>query len=393
MKFINRFFKKELFYYYFLGLGAFFVLFLFTFRLSSLNVGMNKSEISLINSSSSINTLLSNSINLPFKVFIYLFNIIYAHHIFVYRFTSVIWALIFIYLFYLVIKKKFGPNIATILAILLMCSAWVLHISRTAVPDVMYLSTVLIFWFRDYLRVNKNINRIFLILVSIIVFYLYTPGMIWIGLIGILWQRKVIRELLSRLDRKILILIGTYGIILTIPLIFSTVNHPSHLLTILGLPDSRPNLLTIFETFLRLPYFVLVSMPINPILWLGATPLLDFFTSSLILIGLYRYIREWPNNYIKIILTTLLVSFILYSLCGPVSLTLIIIPLYLIAATGLSYLITKWFKVFPRNPIPRLLGSILIVLALFVSVIYNTRSYFIAWPNNSKTAQYYTNIP
>ena len=393
MKFINRFFKKELFYYYFLGLGAFFVLFLFTFRLSSLNVGMNKSEISLINSSSSINTLLSNSINLPFKVFIYLFNIIYAHHIFVYRFTSVIWALIFIYLFYLVIKKKFGPNIATILAILLMCSAWVLHISRTAVPDVMYLSTVLIFWFRDYLRVNKNINRIFLILVSIIVFYLYTPGMIWIGLIGILWQRKVIRELLSRLDRKILILIGTYGIILTIPLIFSTVNHPSHLLTILGLPDSRPNLLTIFETFFRLPYFVLVSMPINPILWLGATPLLDFFTSSLILIGLYRYIREWPNNYIKIILTTLLVSFILYSLCGPVSLTLIIIPLYLIAATGLSYLITKWFKVFPRNPIPRLLGSILIVLALFVSVIYNTRSYFIAWPNNSKTAQYYTNIP
>ncbi len=393
MKFINRFFKKELFYYYFLGLGAFFVLFLFTFRLSSLNVGMNKSEISLINSSSSINTLLSNSINLPFKVFIYLFNIIYAHHIFVYRFTSVIWALIFIYLFYLVIKKKFGPNIATILAILLMCSAWVLHISRTAVPDVMYLSTVLIFWFRDYLRVNKNINRIFLILVSIIVFYLYTPGMIWIGLIGILWQRKVIRELLSRLDRKILILIGTYGIILTIPLIFSTVNHPSHLLTILGLPDSRPNLLTIFETFLRLPYFVLVSMPMNPILWLGATPLLDFFTSSLILIGLYRYIREWPNNYIKIILTTLLVSFILYSLCGPVSLTLIIIPLYLIAATGLSYLITKWFKVFPRNPIPRLLGSILIVLALFVSVIYNTRSYFIAWPNNSKTTQYYTNIP
>ena len=393
MKFIKVIIKRELFYYYFLGLGAIFVLFLFTFRLSSLNVGINKFEISSINASSGLNVILSNSINLPYKISTYLSSIVYSHHIFLYRFMSVIWALFFIYLFYLVIKKKFGPNIATILAILLMCSAWILHVSRSAVPDVMYLSTILIFWFRDYLRVNRNLNRIFLILVSILVFYLYTPGMIWIGLIGILWQREVIKELLSRIDRKFLILIGIYGIILLIPLIYSIVNNPSHALSILGIPTSKPNLLVMIETFFKLPYNILVSMPVNPILWLGATPLLDFFTSSLILVGLYRYIREWPNNYIKIILATLLVSSILYSLGGQVSLTMIIIPLYLIAATGLSFLITRWYRVFPRNPIPRLLGSILIVLALFVSVIYNTRSYFIAWPNNSKTAQQYTNIP
>jgi len=393
MKLINKIIKKELFFYYFLGIGALFTLFLFTFRLSSLNTGMNKYEINTISSSSSLTDLISNSSNLPYRFFIYLTNSIYPHHIFFYRLTSVIWALLFIYIFYLVIKKKFGPNIATILGLLLMTSAWVLHTSRTAVPDVLYLSTILIFWFREYLKENRNLNKLFLVLVSMIVFYLYVPGMIWIGLIGILWQRKIIKELLSRLERKYILLIGFYGLLLSIPLIFSIVHQPSNLLTIIGLPNSFPNLLKTLTNLLLLPYNILISMHQNSILWLGVAPLFDFFTSSLVLFGLYRYIREWPNNYIKIILVTILVASFLYALGGPVTITMLIGSLYLIAATGLSFLITKWFRVFPKNPIPRILGSLLIILAVFVAVIYNTRSYFVAWPNNSKTSQYYKNLP
>ena len=393
MKLINKIIKKELFFYYFLGIGALFTLFLFTFRLSSLNTGMNKYEINTISSSSSLSDLISNSSNLPYRFFIYLTNSIYPHHIFFYRLTSVIWALLFIYIFYLVIKKKFGPNIATILGLLLMTSAWVLHTSRTAVPDVLYLSTILIFWFREYLKENRNLNKLFLVLVSMIVFYLYVPGMIWIGLIGILWQRKIIKELLSRLERKYILLIGFYGLLLSIPLIFSIVHQPSNLLTIIGLPNSFPNLLKTLTNLLLLPYNILISMHQNSILWLGVAPLFDFFTSSLVLFGLYRYIREWPNNYIKIILVTILVASFLYALGGPVTITMLIGSLYLIAATGLSFLITKWFRVFPKNPIPRILGSLLIILAVFVAVIYNTRSYFVAWPDNSKTSQYYKNLP
>lgn len=393
MKLINKIIKKELFFYYFLGIGALFTLFLFTFRLSSLNTGMNKYEINTISSSSSLTDLINNSSNLPYRFFIYLTNSIYPHHIFFYRLTSVIWALLFIYIFYLVIKKKFGPNIATILGLLLMTSAWVLHTSRTAVPDVLYLSTILIFWFREYLKENRNLNKLFLVLVSMIVFYLYVPGMIWIGLIGILWQRKIIKELLSRLERKYILLIGFYGLLLSIPLIFSIVHQSSNLLTIIGLPNSFPNLLKTLTNLLLLPYNILISMHQNSILWLGVAPLFDFFTSSLVLFGLYRYIREWPNNYIKIILVTILVASFLYALGGPVTITMLIGSLYLIAATGLSFLITKWFRVFPKNPIPRILGSLLIILAVFVAVIYNTRSYFVAWPNNSKTSQYYKNLP
>ena len=393
MKLINKIIKKELFYYYFLGIGALFTLFLFTFRLSSLNTGMNKYEINTISSSFSLSDIINNSSNLPYRVFIYLTNSIYPHHIFFYRLTSVIWALLFIYIFYLVIKKKFGPNIATILGLLLMTSAWVLHASRTAVPDVLYLSTILIFWFREYLKENRNLNKLFLVLVSMIVFYLYVPGMIWIGLIGILWQRKIIKELLSRLERKYILLIGFYGLVLLIPLIFSIVHQSSNLLTIIGLPNSFPNPLKTLTNLLLLPYNILISMHQNSILWLGVAPLFDFFTSSLVLFGLYRYIREWPNNYIKIILVTILVASFLYALGGPVTITMLIGSLYLIAATGLSFLITKWFRVFPKNPIPRILGSLLIILAVFVAVIYNTRSYFVAWPNNSKTSQYYKNLP
>jgi hypothetical protein len=226
-----------------------------------------------------------------------------------------------------------------------------------------------------------------------IVFYLYVPGMIWIGLIGILWQRKIIKELLSRLESKFILLIGFYGLVLLIPLIFSIVHQSSNLLTIIGLPNSFPNLLKTLTNLLLLPYNILISMHQNSILWLGVAPLFDFFTSSLVLFGLYRYIREWPNNYIKIILVTILVASFLYALGGPVTITMLIGSLYLIAATGLSFLITKWFRVFPKNPIPRILGSLLIILAVFVAVIYNTRSYFVAWPNNSKTSQYYKNLP
>jgi hypothetical protein len=52
-----------------------------------------------------------------------------------------------------------------------------------------------------------------------------------------------------------------------------------------------------------------------------------------------------------------------------------------------ALLLQQWFTVFPRNPLARLIGVLMVSLLVVLSAYYNTRHYFVAWPKNSQTEQ------
>ncbi|MGH7234344.1 MAG: hypothetical protein ACREF7_02765, partial [Candidatus Saccharimonadales bacterium] len=69
---------------------------------------------------------------------------------------------------------------------------------------------------------------------------------------------------------------------------------------------------------------------------------------------------------------------------------LALLPLIAITAgTGLAFLLKEWFEIFPRNPIARTTGLVIMFAVITLSAVYEIRSYFVAWPSDPATTAIY----
>jgi hypothetical protein len=374
-------------------LGAFILLFLLIFRLSSLLGGMSQSEIRSINSSSNINNIINNGLNDPYNFLQFLVHQFASTSIFGFRLVSVILTIPVLIFFFIHLRHRYGKYTAPMATILLGSSAWVLHSSRTATPDILLIYIIGLLWYYSYLRSSKNYTRILLFGIILLSVLFYVPGLIWFIALFIYWQRHILKALISKVDKNQAIGFYALGTILLIPLIFGLIITPRNIVTFLGLPSSSPNLLISAKTFILIPYNLFIRMPYNPAQWLTRVPVLDAFSSGLFIIGIFILIKEWKSNYSKGLIVSFVLGAILYSLGGPVSLSVLIPTTYLIIASGLGYIIDEWFRVFPRNPISRFFGISILSIAILCVFIYQTRNYFIAWPNSSYVKSYYRQYP
>jgi uncharacterized membrane protein YoaK (UPF0700 family) len=72
---------------------------------------------------------------------------------------------------------------------------------------------------------------------------------------------------------------------------------------------------------------------------------------------------------------------------GSLSLALLLPIIYFVAANGIAAMLVSWFTVFPRNPVARSIGLILITAAVLITCVFHVKRYFVAWPNASETTQ------
>jgi hypothetical protein len=63
--------------------------------------------------------------------------------------------------------------------------------------------------------------------------------------------------------------------------------------------------------------------------------------------------------------------------------------LAILDAAGLRYLYTRWFIVFPINPLARAFAVCLVSLLVLSHVAYGVRYALLAWPHNVETRKVY----
>ena len=63
---------------------------------------------------------------------------------------------------------------------------------------------------------------------------------------------------------------------------------------------------------------------------------------------------------------------------------------FTIAAIGIDYLLTRWYKTFPINAPARTAGAVMIGLLLFLTLVQGWRQYFVAWAQDPSTYQAYS---
>jgi hypothetical protein len=139
--------------------------------------------------------------------------------------------------------------------------------------------------------------------------------------------------------------------------------------------------------------FIFFRTPEDPSRWLGTVPLLGAFVLVCLAAGGLFYASHLRAERTRLLISLGLISFLLLAAGGPVSRSLLVPLLYIVAFGGLAYLIHYWLTLFPRNVTARWLGISIICVAVGLTVTYNLRHYFVAWPHNPDTHAAFTYKP
>lgn len=360
---------------------------LLIYRLGSLTGGLSSGEQTIANTPLGWHGLYHQPLYLPLNllrsVVFFLFT---PHGQTLTRVANVAFGGLTIISFAVLVNLWHNRRTAFLATCLFATSAWTLHVSRLASFDVLYLwasVTLLLI----YSALQRAPTRAVVFYGSALLFglFLYIPGLIWLVLLEIFWIRGALGDgwqHFNKIWQRVL-----YGLcyLVWLPLLILRLQHLNVLRTWAGLPDHLAAPLTLLKQLAAVFVHLFLRGPQYPTLWLGRIPLLDVFTLACALLGIYVYATRPSAPRSQLLASFFLLGAILVALGGPVGLSVLVPLVYVAVATGLAYLLHRWMRVFPLNPLARGFGLSLVVLAIALSCLYNLRAYFVAWPHNQTT--------
>jgi hypothetical protein len=191
--------------------------------------------------------------------------------------------------------------------------------------------------------------------------------------------------------------IAVTAIVLLIPLVTMVVwplgENTRNILSIMGLPTHIPSLVDILKNIAHILGNIFVYNIQGPLYVPGHLPLLSAGTSALALIGLFQFIVHFRLARTQLIVLVGLLGTVLISFGGPVALVLLLPFLYLLVIEGLKWLLERWLQVFPRNPLARGFGVVIVVVFVCVTSFYHLNRYFLAWGHSPETRAVFNKVP
>lgn len=360
------------------------------FRLGSLLPGFSVNEVATYHASTSLKEIWQNPINAPYHTLVHALQMALPNNLITVRMASVFVGWLTVVIFFLLVHRWHGLRTAIFGTLLFGTSSWFLHVSRLGSPDVVLFGLFSIVACGVWLREHKASGAVILgLLISGLL--LYTPGMVWFLGIGLLWQWGSIDRAFKH--NKGSLTLGTVLFLgILAPLLWQFYKHPGRISEWLCLPDSWAHPLHLLHNIIDVPFAVFFRSDVaNPETWLGQLPLLTIFGSIMFLLGAYVYARHAKLARVRLFaLLAILGSIVIGLSDGKISLTVLVPFVFIVASAGVGYLVEIWYAVFPRNPIAKVLGAIIVSAAIGMACIYNIRSYFVAWPQASATRELFT---
>ncbi|MDB5183000.1 MAG: conserved rane protein of unknown function [Candidatus Saccharibacteria bacterium] len=370
--------------------GAVIIAGLFAYRIGGLMPGASSVEIQGRNSSISIKSIVNDPVNAPYKSLRFIARHIH-NSIGSERLVSSLVAGLSVVLFYLVIRHFCHRYAAVLASIMYATSTSLLSSGRLATSNILLVMLLALLACGYHLRFNQNRTRSWLITSVILGLSLYVPGMIYFIVAGALWQFKTVRKS-QRLPKRSLIGISS-GILLVIiaPLIFGLIAHPSIWREYLGLSASWPTFTGFLKTLAAVPYGIFIAAPKNPVYRIGKQAVLDIFASAMLIFGCITLFKHYKLDRLVLLLAIFIIAALFTAISGNYENSFILLPfIYFCVAIGIGSLLEQWQKVFPLNPLARILSMSVVAIAVLISVNFQTRRYFIAWPHNTEARAVFT---
>ncbi len=357
------------------------------FHLGSLTRLASQPEQRYIASVSSGKELAKHPVYIVHKLPVYVLFKLHVRSIAAYRAISAIFASLAVVSCFFVIREWYTNRVAILTTWLFLSSAWVLHVGRLATPEASFLLLMPLLWAAVWLY-NTTLRKSALLLLSFLcAASFYIPGFGWLLLMTALWKRDRIWDELKVVPWWFQAICGLVIVVGLVPLAWASVGSPRELLLAAGLPNHVPHIRALAENLLGIPEQFFLRGPNDAVRWLGRLPLLDIFSSAMLLLGLYSMRYHLKVTRIQLLVGSSLLLALLITLGGPVTLTVLTPAVYISIAGGVAFMLQQWFTVFPRNPIARTIATTIISTSILLVSYYHISHYFIAWPQTPATKQ------
>jgi hypothetical protein len=290
---------------------------------------------------------------------------------------------------YRIIKRWHSEKIALFTAAMFGLNATTLAVGRLATPLVLILCWSIIISILMWLQHghSKKVAPIVLLIISAAL--IYVPGAPYFFiLLTILFGKKLLK-ITKTLSRKTIYTGIMFSILLLGPLVYSFFNDISLIRNWFLIPQNI-DWSTVPSNILKVPSAFIYKTPVDPLLNVGTLPVLDVASGGLFLMGLYAYQKNSKLERTKIMILTAIFGIILGAL-GEVTIGIVLLMpfVYSVIAAGISFILDEWYSVFPRNPIARSFGLLLVTFVILMSIYYQTTRFFVVWPQAPETRQVY----
>lgn len=367
------------------------VIFVNFFNLSgATNHRLSHPEIASIQSATSGTLILNNPLFLPYKLATYVVIKLGIASVFSLRAISAAFGVILICLFYSLMRLWFSPRISWIASFMLTTSSLFLGYSRLAMPDILLpLGLLGLLWSAWWLFQKKQTNTMLIIVALTLTTSLYIPGLIWFVILVSFVQRRYITALFKKISPSFTALAAIIAALLLLPLIRALIINPELIREFLALPINF-----IPQDFIlsaaQIPAALIVRAPADPVHNLGRLAYLDVLTICLIVLGTYNFVIRPKLVRTRALIGAFIIGWVLIAAKNSVSIILILPLIYIVVASGLVFLLQRWYNIFPSNPIARTFGLIILSCAISLSLYYNTVRYLVAWTHNPVSQQSFT---
>lgn len=359
---------------------------LLVFRLDSLLGGVLPQELSFIGTDVSKAAFLDNPVGALFKVPLHALKQLDWGTVLNLRLISAGMAFLTAGLLYYVLRQWYSRLIAVAGFVLIITSSWFLTFGRMASPDMSYALLVMAgIAYGAWSRTTKRSALIILAGLTLGIAYIYTAGLVWIAFAAVIWQRKAILRWIVGAPKMAVFAILVSAILIS-PLCYAVFRQPGLVKEIAGFSaEPHRDLSNLGIRGVDFIQQLAVNGQTNPALGLTNAALLDLFTGVMTGVGLVSLIRVRKLDRSKIVAGLVVVLGFLISLNGMVPSTALLPIIYLLATSGLAYMLDEWFRVFPRNPLAKWVGLGLVSTAIALTSLYHLQRYYVAWPKAPQT--------
>ena len=301
------------------------------------------------------------------------------------KLPSVIIGLIFGMLLILLLNRWFKNNVSLLSSCLVVLSTPFLFLAGSGTPLIMLVFwPTLLLWLGSKIQGEKRPKPMYSFLFAIgMAMALFTPYMVYFAIFCVIFValqphlRFVVKSLphLPLIFTGIIILAGIAAIILNI------INQPSVIMELLahkdyGITDFIPNIITGFT-----PVFQ----------WFGESntiflaPLIGLPILALALTGLFSTTKGFFASRNSIASLLILFGIIITGL-NPSAVIFLVLPLSILVAHGLKYLLEKWYGLFPENPYARVSALFPLIILFGFVIIPGLLQYINGYHYNSSVA-------
>ena len=350
-------------------LGAAFVFLLFLLPLFSQH-GLYELEMESATRSYSIHfdaLSTGNLVDLPYRVLQKLSIMIFGLTPYALKLPSIIVGLALGLLLILLLNRWFKNNVSLLASCLVVLSTPFLFLTGSGTPLIMILFwPTLLLWLGSKIQGEKRPKPMYSFFFAIaLLLSIFTPYMVYFAIFCVIFVfcQPHLRFVIKSLPKLPLIVVGLFVLSGISVLVMSIVNNPDAIMELLFAKD--------FEIS---HFFGNIGSGLAPVfLWSGSlenvflTPLMSLPILALALIGLFSTTKGFFASR-NSIASLLLVFTLIITGFNPNAIIFFVLPLAILVAHGLKYLLEKWYGLFPENPYARI-AAILPLSILFAMIL------------------------